>query len=152
MIRPKVLLLERIAASRDAMRTLLESENYEVVSSRTIDEGLSEIYEQQDFDVLITNLRTQRAGDHPKLIAAIRAFQPECLLVAVSDSLNARQARLAIRLQADLVVRPAHIKQIAGFLSARVVRLSPLQARTPNKSVVQPIGGRRKVPLHDAAR
>jgi DNA-binding NtrC family response regulator len=141
MTRPKILLLERTTASRDAMQKMLEIENYEVVSSGTIDEGLSQIYEQQDFDVLITNLRTQRAGDHPTLVAAIRAFQPECLLVAVSDSLNIREARLAVRLQVDLIVRPAHIKQIAGFLYARTTRLNSLSSSDTGQSLAETSGG-----------
>jgi DNA-binding NtrC family response regulator len=119
MTRPKVLLLERTAAARDAMRRLLESENCEVVSSETFAEGLTQILAQQDFDALITNLRTQRAVDHPKLVAAIRAFKPQCLLVAVSDSLDVRNAERAIRLEADFIVRPSNVKQVAKLLYAR---------------------------------
>jgi DNA-binding NtrC family response regulator len=122
MTRTKVLLLERTDAARDAMQTLLESENCEVVSSGTFAESLRQIYAQQDFDVLMTNLRTQRAGDHLTLLAAIRAFQPECLLVAVSDSLDIRDAQLAIRLQADVIVKPSNVKQVAKLLYASTAR------------------------------
>jgi len=122
MTRPKILLLERTAAARDAMRKLLESENCEVVSSGTFAESLSEIYEQQNFDVLITNLKTQRADDHPKLVTAIRAFKPECLLVAVSDFLDIEEAKLAVRLEADFIVKPSNVKQVAEFLYARTAK------------------------------
>jgi DNA-binding NtrC family response regulator len=105
MTRPEILLLERTAAIRHAMRESLESENCEVVSSRTFSEGLDQIYERQDFDVLITNLRIQRAEDHPRLVAAIRAFHPECLPVAVADFLDVRGAQRAILLQADYIVK-----------------------------------------------
>jgi DNA-binding NtrC family response regulator len=125
MTRPKILLLERTAAARDAMRKLLERENCEVVSSGTFADGLNQIYEQQSFDALITNLRTQRAEDHPQLVAAIRTLQPECLFVIVSDSLDIRAAQRAIRLQADLIVKPAHVKQVAERLYARTARLNP---------------------------
>jgi DNA-binding NtrC family response regulator len=126
MTRPKVLLLERIEAARDAMRRLLESENCEVVLSGTFAESLTQILAQQNFDALITNLRTQRAGDNSKLVAAIRAFKPECLLVAVSDSLDVRDAQRAIRLQADYVVEPSNVKQVARLLHARTAETDSL--------------------------
>jgi DNA-binding NtrC family response regulator len=122
MTRPKVLLLERSTASREAMQKLLESENCEVISSGTFAESLDQIYEQQDFDLLITNLRTQRAGDHPRLVAAMRTFNPECLLVAVSDALDARDAQLAIRLQADFVVKPSNVRQVPKLMYARTAQ------------------------------
>ena len=119
MTRPKILLLEHAAAIRDAMRESLESENCEVVSSRTFAEGLDQIYERQDFDVLITDLRIQRAEDHPRLVPAIRAFRPECLLVAVTDFLDVRGAQRAILLQADYIVKASNVKDVAKLLNAR---------------------------------
>jgi DNA-binding NtrC family response regulator len=126
MTRPKILLLERNAATRDAIRESLESENCEVVSSGTFAESLNQIYEQQGFDAVITNLRTQRAEDHSQLVAAIRTLQPECLFVAVCDSLDARDARRAICLRVDYIVKPSNVKQVAERLYARTAEAGSL--------------------------
>ena len=110
--RTKILLVEGNDDTRNAMRESLESENYDVVSSETVAEGLSQILLPQSFDVLITNLHTQRAGNNSTLVAALRTFQPACLLVVVSDSLTLEQAAAAISLQADAIMRPSNIKQV----------------------------------------
>jgi DNA-binding NtrC family response regulator len=144
MTRPKVLLLERTAAIHDAMRESLESENCEVVSSRTFAESLDQIYERQDFDVLITNLRTQRAEDHPQLIAAMRTFRPECLLVAVTDFLDVRDAQRAILLQADYIVKASNVKDVAKLLKARIAEADSLQARTPDSLSSKLVGRSQK--------
>jgi len=102
------------------MRESLENENCDAVLSETIAEGLSQILAQH-FDVLITDLQTRRAGDYPTLVAAMRTFEPACLLVAVSNSLTIQQAARAISLQADVIVKPSNIKQAAEL--ARMVKL-----------------------------
>ncbi len=122
MTRPKILLLGGTDDTRNAMRESLENENCDVVSSGTIAEGLSQILAQH-FDVLITDLHTRRVGDHPALVAAMRTFAPECLLVAVSNCLTIQQAARAISLQADVIVKPSNIRQVAELLYARTVRL-----------------------------
>lgn len=122
MTRPKILLVEGTDDTRNAMRESLENESCDVVSSGTIAEGLNQILAQH-FDVLITDLHTRRAGDHPTLVAAMRTFQPACLLVAVSNSLTVQQAARAISLQADVIVKPSNIKQVAELLYGTTVRL-----------------------------
>jgi len=111
--RTKILLVEGNDDTRNAMRESLERENCDVVSSGTVADGLSEILSQHCFDVLVINLHTQQAGDNSTLLAALRTFQPACLLVAVSDSLTVEQAAVAISLQADAIVRPSNMKEVA---------------------------------------
>jgi len=123
MTRPKILLVGGNDDTRNAMRESLENENCDVVTSGTIAEGLSQILAQQHFDVLITDLRPRRTGDNPTLVAAMRTFQPACLLVAVSDSLTIQEAAMAISLEADVIVKPSNIKQVAELLYARTVTL-----------------------------
>lgn len=122
MTRPKILLVDGTDDTRDAMRESLENENCDVVSSETIAEGLGQILAQH-FDVLIIDLHTRRAGDYPTLVAAMRTFEPACLLVAVSNSLTIQQAAVAISLQADAILKPSNIKQVAELLYAKTVRL-----------------------------
>jgi DNA-binding response OmpR family regulator len=120
--QPKVLLLERSDATRGAMRELLESENCDVVSPGSLTEGLSQI-SARCFDVLVINLGTQRVTDYPAIAAALRMFQPECPLVAVSDSFNKRETELAIRIQADYIVSPENVREVARDLHAKHSRL-----------------------------
>jgi len=108
-----------------------------VVSSKTVAEGLSQILAQQRFDVLITNLHTRRVGDNSTLVAALRTFQPACLLVAVSDSLKLEQAATAISLQADVIVRPSNIKQVAELLNAKTLTLKSLPSSDIDQWVVK---------------
>ena len=137
MTRPKILLVEGNDETSNAMRKSLENENCEVVSSKTVAEGLSQILAQQRFDVLITNLHTRRVGDNSTLVAALRTFQPACLLVAVSDSLKLEQAATAISLQADVIVRPSNIKQVAELLNAKTLTLKSLPSSDIDQWVVK---------------
>jgi DNA-binding NtrC family response regulator len=135
--RTKILLVEGNDETSNAMRKSLENENCEVVSSKTVAEGLSQILAQQRFDVLITNLHTRRVGDNSTLVAALRTFQPACLLVAVSDSLKLEQAATAISLQADVIVRPSNIKQVAELLNAKTLTLKSLPSSDIDQWVVK---------------
>ena len=118
MTRPKVLLLERSDAARDATRELLESENCDVILAGTLAEGLNQI-SAESFDALITNLGTQRLTDYPMVVAALRIFQPECPVVAVSDSFNIRETKLAIRIQVDYMVSRTSIREVARDLHTK---------------------------------
>jgi hypothetical protein len=89
--------------------------NCDVVSSGTIADGLSKIV-AQNFEVLIIDLHTQLADNRSTLVNAMRTFQPECLLVAVSDSFNLREATMAISLQADVIVKSSNMKQVVELI------------------------------------
>ena len=86
-----------------------------MVSSGTIADGLSKIV-AQNFEVLIIDLHTQLADNRSTLVNAMRTFQPECLLVAVSDSFNLREATMAISLQADVIVKSSNMKQVVELI------------------------------------
>ena len=121
MIRPKILLAGGTDEVRDAMRVSLESENCDVVSSGTVADGLNQIFAQH-FDVFITDLREPQAEDHPTLVTAMRTAYPECLIAAVSDSLNVQEAAMAIRLQVDVILSPTNIKEVTELIEAEAQR------------------------------
>ncbi len=87
----------------------------------------------KDFDVLITDLHRRRTQDDLRLVTAKRHFQPEALLVAVSDSLDLQQAMNAIRLGIDVIVKLLHFQEVAELINARTKSSNPLQsqARVP---------------------
>jgi DNA-binding NtrC family response regulator len=121
MTRPNILLFESVPDARNAMRESLENENCDVVSPETVDDALGQIF-VQDFDVLIIDLHTRQAGDRP-LMTAMRTFQPESLLVAVSDSFDIQEATLATHLQVDFIVGRSDMKEVAELLYTEVPRL-----------------------------
>ncbi len=118
MARPKILIFDSPDYVRDAMQQSLENENFDVVLSATISDALALIV-TQDFDVVVTDLNARRAGDGPTLVAAIRHFQPEALIVAVSDSLNVQEATMAARLQVDVIVKSFNINQVAELIHTK---------------------------------
>ena len=124
MTRPKILLAEGTDDIRNAMRESLKDESCDVISSGTIAHSLSQILAQQ-FDVVITDLHTRRSGDHRMLAAALRTFQPVCLLVAVSDSLTIEQAAMAILLEADYIIKPSNIKEVLELVYEKAEGVNP---------------------------
>jgi two-component system response regulator PilR (NtrC family) len=115
MTRPKILLVDSRDHICDAMQKSLENENLDVVSSATIADALGLIVTHH-FDVVITDLQVRRAGDSLTLVTAIRHLQPKALIVAVSDSLNVREAALAVCLGVDFVMKPINIKEVAELI------------------------------------
>jgi DNA-binding NtrC family response regulator len=116
--RPTILLLDASGYIRVAMQQYLEDENFWVVTSATVSGAFRQIV-TKDFDVVITDLHTRRTRDGLRLVTAIRNLQPEALIVAVSDSLDAQQAIKAIRLGVDVIVKPFDVQEVVELINAK---------------------------------
>jgi DNA-binding NtrC family response regulator len=105
----------RLHSGRDA--TYLKNDNFCVVASATVSGAFRQIVTKA-FDVLITHLRTRTTRGGLRLVTVIRHLQPEALIVAVSDSLDVQQAAKAIRLGADVIVKPFDVQEDTELLNA----------------------------------
>jgi hypothetical protein len=65
----------------------------------------------KDFDVLITDLHMESTQKGRRLVTAIRDLQPEVLIIAVSDSL-----------EADVIVKPFAVQDVAELVRCRTLR------------------------------
>ena len=118
MTGPIILLLDGSGYIRDAMQQYLENEDFCVVASATVSGAFRQIV-TKDFDVVITDLHTRRAKAGLRLVATIRHLQPSALIVGVSDSLDVQQAVKAIRLGADVIVKPFDVQEVAELINAK---------------------------------
>jgi len=122
MTGPIILLLDGSGYIRDAMQQYLENEDFCVVASATVSGAFRQIV-TKDFDVVITDLHTRRAKAGLRLVATIRHLQPSALIVGVSDSLDVQQAVKAIRLGADVIVKPFDVQEVAELINAKTTGL-----------------------------
>ena len=118
MTRPMILLMDGSGYIRGAMQQYLENENFCVVASATINDAFRQVV-TKDFDVLITAINTRRTEDGLRLVTAMQRLQPEALIIAVSDSLDAQQAMKAIRLEVAVIVRSFDVQQVAELIKAK---------------------------------
>jgi DNA-binding NtrC family response regulator len=115
MTRPKILLFDQNDCVRDTMQQSLEAMRIEVRSVAKVSDAL-EVLLREDVDGIVIDLHMQSEEEGCCLMFAIQHFQSSALVVAVSDSLNIEQAKTAMRLQADIVVRPCNVQQVADLL------------------------------------
>jgi DNA-binding response OmpR family regulator len=114
MKRPKILLVDQYDQVRHSIQRSLGND-FDVLSAATVSDAVGLIL-REDFNGLVINLRG--ASDFCILVAATQYFQSSALIVAVSDSLNIQEAILAIRLRADIIVKPSNIREISQLLYA----------------------------------
>jgi PAS domain S-box-containing protein len=69
----RILLVEDEAGVRNAMRTLLKIEGFEVVAAATAEEALLQLQDDQRFDLLITDYHLEARRTGTEVIAAARA-------------------------------------------------------------------------------
>jgi DNA-binding NtrC family response regulator len=121
MTRPKILLFDQDDCVRDTMQQSLEAVRIEVRSVANVSDAL-EVLLREDVDGMVIDLQMQSEEEGRCLMTAIQHFQSNALVVAVSDSLNVEQAKTAMRLQADIVVRPRNVQQVANHLREKAQR------------------------------
>jgi DNA-binding NtrC family response regulator len=119
MMRPNILLVDETGYLKEIMQQYLENENYCVVSSATVSQALTCIA-AQTFDVLVTDLKTRTTQDGFCLATAIRHLQPDALIVAVCESLDAQLAVRAIQMEVDVIVRPFDVKEVGALINSRI--------------------------------
>jgi len=134
MTRPTILLLDGSGYIQDAMQQYLENENFCVIASATVYGAFRQIV-TKDFDVVITDLHTRRAKAGLRLVATIRHLQPSALIVGVSDSLDVQQAVKAIRLGADVIVKPFDVQEVAELINAKTKGPKSPPNANPERSV-----------------
>jgi DNA-binding response OmpR family regulator len=122
---------------RDMMQTLLQSQQFEVVSAASVTDALGKIVSQA-FDVLITDLHMPQPGDGFAVVTAMRHAQPEALTLVVSGFPDVKEAMADILLQADeILVKPFEMSKLAELIRKKTEghRRSP----RPNKEGVASI-------------
>jgi DNA-binding response OmpR family regulator len=130
----RVLLVDDDEDVLEMMKSLLESNGFEVVAVGGVLEALKRIA-TESFQVLITDLHMPNAGDGFTVISAMRHSQPAALTMLLSSFPDVKSAMEAIILEADeIVVKPVEVKRLAELVRARLLIQKPT-SRPPKESV-----------------
>jgi DNA-binding response OmpR family regulator len=125
MKRHRVLLVDDDDNDIFLTQKLLEENNCEVISARSVNEAFKQIA-MQSFDILITDLHMPDAGDGFAVVTAMRHSQPEALTLVVSGFPDVQRSMEAIVLQADeVLVKPFDLKKLTELIARRTPTSRP---------------------------
>jgi two-component system, sensor histidine kinase len=118
----RILLVEDEARVRNAMRTLLKLEGYEVVAAATAEEALLQLQDDTRFDLLVSDFHLENDRTGTEVIAAVRAaIGPEfpAILVTGDTSSVVRDIECDDRLK--VASKPINSREFLNLIRALVV-------------------------------
>jgi PAS domain S-box-containing protein len=119
----RLLLVEDESSVRNAMRTLLKLEGYEVVAAATAEEALLQLQEDIRFDLLISDYHLEGARTGTEVISAVRAArgaQFPAILVTGDTSSVVREMRSDPHLH--IASKPINSGEFLGLIRSLMAR------------------------------
>jgi CheY-like chemotaxis protein len=116
----RVLLVDDNDLVRSTMRTILELNNFEVVSASSVNEALSHIAAER-FGVLLCDLHMPGRGDGLTVVSAMRHANAEALTIVFSGYPEMKEALSAILVQADeILAKPLDVPSLIELITKRL--------------------------------
>ena len=116
-------------AVRTTMQQVLELNNFEVVSARSVNEALAHIAAEK-FDVLLCDLHMPGRGDGLTVVSAMRHANAKAVTLVFSGYPEMREALSAILVQADeILVKPLDIPSLIELITKRLAAGDHSKAR-----------------------
>lgn len=116
----RVLLVDDNDVVRSTMQTILERNNFEVVSASSVNEALSHIASEK-FDVLLCDLHMPGRGDGLTVVSAMRHANAKAVTLVFSGYPEMKEALSAILVQADeILVKPLDIPSVIELITKRL--------------------------------
>jgi hypothetical protein len=131
MIRPKLFVFQQTACISSAVPKSPKITDFEVHSAGNISDAF-DLLATEVFDGILVDL--QGAQDVPFLIATIRTFQPEAVIITSTDPSSeqqvdfSQQRDLYGQLPGDYVQRFSNAEQISELIN---IRMRQRTAKTP---------------------
>jgi len=125
----RVLLVDDNDAVRTTMQQVLELNNFEVVSARSVNEALAHIAAEK-FDVLLCDLHMPGRGDGLTVVSAMRHANAKAVTLVFSGYPEMKEALSAILVQADeVLVKPLDIPSLIELITKRLAAGDHSKAR-----------------------
>ena len=120
----QVLFVDDEKNIRLTLPLMLESFGFKVTSAGTVAEALRLISERK-FDVLLSDMNIDRAGDGFTVVSAMRSIQPKAVRLILTGYPDIDTAMRAIREQVDdYLVKPTEVENIVATIRSKLEQSS----------------------------
>ena len=114
-----IMVLDQDGAALELSRRILESEGFSVMIASTLAEGLEEL-KQQVYDVVVADITMHETGG-AELLKAVRALQPEILVILTAPFKDTEEAVETVKLGAyDYIPKPFGPHQVLVTVYAAI--------------------------------
>ena len=129
----EVLFVDDEASIRLTLPLMLESFGFRVVSAGTVAEALRLMSERQ-FDILISDMNIERAGDGFTVVSAMRSTQPAAVRFILTGYPDVETALQALREEVDdYLIKPTEVEEIVNKIRSKLERRSRRQELKPKR-------------------
>ena len=116
----QVLFVDDEKNIRLTLPLMLESFGFKVTSAGTVAEALRLISERE-FDVLLSDMNIDRAGDGFTVVSAMRSIQPKAVRLILTGYPDIDTAMRAIREQVDdYLVKPTEVENLVATIRSKL--------------------------------
>src|SRR5690349_4696769 len=118
----EVLFVDDEDSIRLTLPLMLQSFGFKVTAAATVAEALRLISERK-FDVLLSDLNIDRAGDGFTVVSAMKSIQPDAVRLILTGYPDIDSAMRAMREQVDdYLVKPTEVENIVETIRSKVGR------------------------------
>jgi CheY-like chemotaxis protein len=118
--RTRVLLVDDDVTILRALTTVLQHNDFEVISAANVNQALA-LIGSQIFDVLVSDLQMPEPGDGLTVVSAMRHSNPKAVTLIFSAYPEMTQAAAAILKQADgVLIKPLSAEHLVDSIRARL--------------------------------
>jgi len=129
----EVLFVDDEESIRLTLPLMLETFGFRVVSAGTVAEALRLMSERQ-FDILISDLNIERAGDGFTVVSAMRSTQPDAVRFILTGYPDIETALQALREEVDdYLIKPTEVEEIVSKIRSKLERRSRRQELKPKR-------------------
>jgi DNA-binding response OmpR family regulator len=119
---PRILLVDDNESMREALKDVLEINQFHVTTAANVPEALH-LIDTEPFDVLLSDLHMPGAGDGFTVISAMRHKHPNAVTLLLTGYPALKEAMDAILFQADeILVKPMPIPEMVALIRERLGR------------------------------
>ncbi len=113
----RLLLVEDEAGVRNAMRTLLKIEGFDVIAAATAEEATLQLQDDTEFDLLITDYHLEAGRRGTEVIAAVRAaLGPEFPAILVTGDTSSVVREIQGDEQLRIASKPINSREFLGLI------------------------------------
>src|SRR3954469_11727330 len=144
----RVLFVDDEPTIRLTLPKILEMHAFEVKAAANVQDALKLIQEEQ-FDVLLSDLNIGAPSDGFTVVSAMRRCQPEAVTIILTGYPAFESALQAIRSQVDdYVVKPANVNDLVELINQKLTHHTPAD-HIPVKNVSTIISENKQAILDD---
>ncbi len=120
MSSPRLLFVDDEAGIRATLGEILRREGFEVTLAANVGDAL-QLINQQEFDVLISDLNIGQPGDGFTIVSVMRRVQPRAVTFILTGYPDFESALQAIRNQVDdYLIKPADARSLVRTIKQRL--------------------------------